>query len=267
MKLPERSYYTFPEAAEMWETTVTALLHLWSDDKIRCAVKLETRVDLCVGSEDEIESLLNMGTGSLDPIPLDRNDPVYWMDPTKRPLLFYEYDIGDDEDNDEPLDSSECLLPPVRFYFPDEEMLWCQSTIAKSFLRGEKIVNLVNVGPWDYDGTRKKWRGPYIFGVSPFVNYPVTIDQILIPTTEVRRLEDLHEKSAEASKNDILGTKREDILNGIIAAMAIIISEDNSGKYRHGGNPNFTNIAKRIHQHFPDRTVDTIRKQLSDSSK
>jgi hypothetical protein len=272
MKLPERSYYTFPEAAEMWDTTVTALLHLWSDDKIRCAVKLETRVYLCVGAEDEIESLLNMGTGSLDPIPLDRNDPIYWADSTKRPLLFYEYDIGDDEDededeDDEPLDSSECLLPPVRFYFPDGELLWCDSAIANSFLRGKKIASLGDVGPWDYDGTRKKWRGPYIFSTDLFIDYPVTIDQILIPTTEVRRLDDLHKKSIDASNNDILGTKREDTLNGMIAAMAVIISEDKSGKYQHGGKPNFTTIATRINQHFPDRTIDTIRKQLAESSE
>ena len=268
MKLPERSFYTFPEAAEMWETTVTALLHLWSEDKIRCAVKLETRVYLCVGSEDEIESLLNMRTSSLDPIPLDRNDPISLSDSTKRPLLFYEYDISDDEgEDDEPLDSSECLLPPVRFYFPDGELLWCQSAISKCFLRGEKIASLGDVGPWDYDGTRKKWRGPYIFSTDIFIDYTVTIDQILIPITEVRRLEDLHKKSVDASNNDVLGTKREDTLNGIIAAMAIIISEDSSGKYRHGGKPNFMNIAKRIHQYFPDRAIDTIRKQLAESSE
>ncbi len=265
MKLPERSSYTLSEAAEMWETTVTSLLYLWSEDKIRCAVKLETPVYLYVGDDDDIESLLNMGADSPGPIPLDKNEPIAFENRTKRPSLAYGYHC--DENDDEPLDLDEFSLDPIYFYFEAEKLLWCDNVVANSFLRDRQIVNLVNVGPWDYDGTRQKWRGPYIFGVHPSINYPVTIDQILIPTTEVRRLEDLHKKSIDASNNDVLRENSGDILHGMIAAMAVIISEDKSGKYRHGENPNCANIAERIQKHFPDRQIDTIRKQLGDSLK
>ncbi|EGQ60866.1 hypothetical protein GGI1_03099, partial [Acidithiobacillus sp. GGI-221] len=65
---------------------------------------------------------------------------------------------------------------------------------------------------------------------------------LVIPTTEIHRIEHQHEAAEKAADDDVLGTKEKETMQAVIAAMTQFIASTTQ-KYKHGGHPNVDAIA------------------------
>jgi hypothetical protein len=91
----------------------------------------------------------------------------------------------------------------------------------------------------------------------------IPIHRIVIPTSEIHRIEHQHEAAEKAAAEDVLGTKDKEKTQAIIAAMSQIIATAAPG-YKHGDRPNAARIAEKIEETgLVDRKKETIAKEIS----
>ncbi|MBE7562244.1 hypothetical protein H7F10_04570 [Acidithiobacillus sp. HP-6] len=93
-----------------------------------------------------------------------------------------------------------------------------------------------------------------------------TADAIVIPTSEIHRIEHQHEVAQKANAEDVLGTKERETMQAIIAAFADVLAEK-IPQYRNGKNPNAIQIAKLLNPRIPSRTDEGIRKTIGNAIK
>lgn len=103
----------------------------------------------------------------------------------------------------------------------------------------------------------------YNFYPSPDALQQLRLSDLVIPGTELLRIERKHEEVKNNPSGDQLGTKDREKLESMIAAMAILISQKGH-RYSHGQAPNAATIAEEIVAlNIVDREKGTIEKTIS----
>ena len=94
-----------------------------------------------------------------------------------------------------------------------------------------------------------------------------TNDDLVIPASEVHRLEHQHETAEKAATDDVLGTKERETMQAVIAAMTQIIAGTAPMKYKHGDHPNVDAIARALEGMIPDRKKRGVSETISKALK
>ncbi|MDA8181162.1 MAG: hypothetical protein M0Z26_02285 [Acidithiobacillus sp.] len=122
--------------------------------------------------------------------------------------------------------------------------------------------------PWRYEiresrtsrgGLLPQLPDGYYFEGEPLV----TVDELVVLTSEVQRIEGRHKEAEKVVASDVLSTKPKETMQAIIAALAEALAEQRGPRLRNGKNINATAIAEGIADMIPDRKLDTIRKVIS----
>ena len=257
VQLPEPDYYTLAEVAERWEKDIVILLRLAREGKITLGFKTPSPffpLGICGTYRDE-------ETGAEESVLLDAStvsgSGVFLPDPERNflqiapeKLLLYPASIPNHDSLKSLLGSTfnplymapwpPDKLPDGWFFVPYEDE-WVKQALGS---KDESLAAFLD-------------RMPFSEGSNA-----ITSGDIIVPTSEIHRMEHQHENAEQAAADDVLGTKDKERLQGMIAAMAQIIASK-APAYKNGDKPNAAQIADAIvNTGMVDREPETIAKEI-----
>ena len=259
VQLPEPDYYTLKEILERWGTTETILFRLAREGKVRMGFDPPYFFPLSVfGSwvddegvehDEEIppEVLHRQTLYTLD----DTDKNIIW---TNNPILLHPTGVPNNE-------VAEWEFR--RDFFPSTMLLWPKKTIPWIAELPEDWFLMVPISIQAEMLTEFNDHRDLRTGIAVANRCRIPIGRIIIPATEVRRVENRHQEAENAAADDVLGTKDKEKLQAIIAAMVQIVASKAPG-YKRGDKPNAAQIAEAIEKTgLVDRRAGTIAKEIS----
>lgn len=256
VELPEPDYYTLAEVLKRWDISEAILFRLAREGKIRIGFDPPFPLPLSVfgswidddGDEHDEEI----------PSELLARETLFTLDHTDRNLVIVERKI---------------LLHPSavpnfedpahlykREFFPRYMELWPNETIP--WLKGlpNDWYLMVPLSVQAEFSKELRTTGDLLTALAAETKCRIPVNRIVIPTSEIHRIERQHEAAENAAKDDVLGTKEKETMQAVIAAMTQLIASAKN-KYKHGDRPNVDAIATDLEGMIPART----KRGLSDA--
>ena len=275
MQTPEPEYYTLAEVAERWGKSEDFLLRLIKEGKLLAALPVRFAVsvraedhDLETLSEDEIKRILPEGVFISPEITQEQ----YYKERTEREVKYkmIAAEHGDDwadrikrHDDLFPLplpSNAKVIIDGIGYLLPD---CLCEPDDKDPekhpawFSGASHFCGLEGKTPgvrWD--------RNYYLDDLET----TFTTDAIVIPTSEIHRIEHQREAAEQATADDVLGTRERETMQAVIAAMAQFIA-GTATKYKRNERPNVDAISEALKATIPNRTKRGISETISRALK
>ena len=245
IQVPEPEYYTLAEVAERWEVSGDVLLRLGAEKKLIFAWPVLSGFRIChdflggcLRTAEEVEQLFP----SLRPGQL-----LFRVNPEAKAIEIVMGGLA--------YLKSYSLRPFSRLH--NGVIFSAGFSRVSHFINNEQGEHYMTMM-----GELPPLPAPYHFSAC----IPVRTSHLVIPTSEIHRIEHQREAAQKAADDDILGTTERETMQAVIAAMAQFIA-DSAPKYQNGKNPNALQIAKLLDPMIPNRTDEGIRKTIGNAIK
>lgn len=244
IQLPEPEYYTLAEVAKRWEVSEDVLLRLGAENRVLMGYPLLYEIAYVVR-------------------PTQREDRIGFEGLSPEMLRAIGIEPDDIEGADKGYDNI------VRFSVGGVAACNWEIGIAIANRRDSFRLNFITGFTLCRASDSATTPAPTL----PYAHHyalcrevlTVSFTDLVIPTTEIHRIEHQRETAEKAAANDVLGTKEKETMQAVIAAMTQLIASTTQ-KYKHGDRPNVDAIAGALEEAIPDRTKrgvsETINKAL-----
>lgn len=260
VELPEPDYHTLEEAAERWGVSKWLLFRLRNEGKLQVANPRVMQVYFLDTKEDDWRALDEGEIKEIAP-PGTEVYPERSREEAEAEIETLKARFREDSE----IFSSPALPPAPPTVFAEICYLNPENI---GYLDNPKCIHTFTGATFFLDENLNRIPasqplpcGVYLVPVMELYR----ADDLVIPITEIHRIERQHEAAENAAKDDVLGTKEKETLQAVIAAMTQIIASTKN-KYKHGNRPNADAIATDLEGMIPDRTKrgisETIRNAL-----
>ena len=262
VQLPEPDYYTLAEVLKRLGISEVILFRLAREGKIRIGFDPPYPLPLSV-----FGSWVDDGGVEHDeeiPPELLARETLYTLEHTEKNLVIVERKIllhpSAVPNFEDPADLFK------RDFFPRYMELWPNETIP--WLKGlpNDWYLMVPLSVQAEFSRELRTCGDLLTAFAAERKCRIPVNRIVIPTSEIHRLEHQHEAAEKAAAADALGTKEKETMQAIIAAFTHLQAES-APQYRNGEKPNASQIAEKLAPLMPGRTPQTIRKVISEATK
>ncbi|MBU2856338.1 hypothetical protein HF289_05460 [Acidithiobacillus ferrooxidans] len=207
IQLPEPDFYTLAEVTERWRVSEDVLFRLGAERKLILAWPIATGLSLYHDSGARIKS------------PWEETEGFEILE---RLHIWKRGGTGDDKND----------IMPHGLALLDNRSIGQHAAISDGMIlhpcfdridmtlnhieENSRIGEAANNSPLPGYSYRLRAVTPYHFRAT----VPIYISELVIPTSEIHRIERQHEAAQKAAKEDILGTKEKEKYQAMIAAMA-----------------------------------------------
>lgn len=262
IQLPEPDYYTLAEVLKRWDISEVILFRLAREGKIRIGFDPPYPLPLSVfGSWVDDEGVEH--DEEISPALLAR-ETLYTLEHTEKNLVIVERKILLHPSAVPNFEYPDGLFK--RDFFPRYMELWPNETIP--WLKGLPNDWFLMV-PLSVQAEFSKELGTcgdLLTAFAAETKCRIPVNRIIIPASEIHRIEHQHEAAEKAAADDVLGTRERETMQTVIAAMTQLIA-GTAQKYKHGERPNVDAISQALEGMTPDRTKRGISETISRALK
>ncbi len=254
----EPEYYTLAEVLKRWDIPEAILFRLAREGKIR------------IGFTPPHPFPLSVFGSWVDDEGVEHEYEVPQDELTRFPIL-----IDVTEDNLVIVERNILLLPCAvpnfedpadhfkRDFFPIAMQLWPNETLPWLDVLPNDWYLMVPLSVQAEFSKELRTGSDLLTAMAAETKCRVPVNRIVIPTSEIHRIEHQHEAAEQATADDVLGTKDKEKFQAMIAAMAQIIASKSPG-YKNGDRPNAAQIAKAMAgTGITERRPETMAKEIS----